>query len=139
MLVFSFFYPIALFLILKYLGLGLDDAFVLKFIPLALSIYVTGMIVFSYRKNNSFILSFAKRFSKKTLSEEEKNYIQKSTRFWIGICLVNIFLHVSFLLQSNAYYWVAYSSFGWYFVFGFGGVLQYFHKKLIFEKRVKNA
>ncbi len=135
----SFLYPITLFFIIKYLGLNLDDMMVLKLLPLFVSVYVTLLIIISHIRKNSLIIKYAKRFSKQDLSEEEIIYIKKSTLFWIGISLINIVIHVGVLLHVNEYYWLTYTSVGWYSVFAFGGLLQYIHRKFVFLKRVKNV
>jgi len=136
---FSCLYPLILLLTLRYFGLTLNDALILKFVPLALSFYVMLLMVLSYLKKESFLFKFIKKFNKKEFGEEEKEYIRKSTLFWIGICIVNLALHVIVLIQPNEYLWLVYSSFGWYGVFALGGILQYLHRKFIFLKRVKNG
>mgnify|MGYP005849312869 CR=1 FL=1 len=135
----SFFYPITLFLVVKYFGLHLDDIFVLKVLPLLLAIYVTFLMFISQSKKNSFIIKFAQKFSKEALSEEEIEYIKDATFFWIIVSLINVALHLLALLSTNEYFWVTYTSIGWYFVFGIAGVLQYLHRKFFFLKRVKNV
>lgn len=59
--------------------------------------------------------------------------------FWIIVSLINVVLHVVVLLNSHEYYWVVYTSIGWYFVFGIAGILQYFHRKFVFVKSTKNV
>lgn len=135
----AFVYPLGLFLSLRYFGLDLDDAKALQLLPLFISVYITILLFISYFQKESFILKFAKRFSKKELSDAELVYINRSTFFWILISCVNIALHVGMILQNNEYYWISYASFGWYFVFAFGGVLQYIHRKYVFLKRVENV
>lgn len=134
----SFLYPITLFLVLKYLNMDLDDMAVMKLLPLLISIYVTIMIVLSHFRRTSLILKYATKFSKKNLSPPECEYIKNSTLFWIGVSLTNVCLHLFFFYQANEYYWIAYSSFGWYGVFCLGGILQYLHRKFVFLKRVQN-
>ena len=138
-IIISFLYPITVFLALQYFDIKLNDMFFLKLLPLLISSYILFLITLSYFKDSSFILRFAKKFSKNELSEIEINYIKKSTLFWAVVSLINVVLHVVVLLHVNEYYWVFYSSFGWYFVFGFGGVLQYLHRKFVFLKRVENV
>jgi uncharacterized membrane protein len=118
--------------------MDLNDMAAMKLLPLLISVYVTIMIVFSHFRKTSLILKYAAKFSKKSLSPAECEYIKNSTLFWIGVSLTNVCLHLFFFYQSNAYYWIAYSSFGWYGVFGLGGILQYLHRKFIFLKRVQN-
>jgi len=132
----SLLYPISIFFVIKYFGS--TNLIVLKALPLLISIYMTFLIILSYCKDNAFILKFAKRFSKKELEETEIEYIKHSTLFWIGVCFINIALHVSFLLSANEYYWLSYTSFGWYFVFGIAGVFQFVHRKFIFLKRLNH-
>lgn len=132
----SFLYPITLFLILRYLNMDLNDMVAMKLLPLLMSVYVTVMIVLSHFRKKSLILTYAARFSKKKLSPAECEYIKNSTLFWIGVSLTNVCLHLFFFMQSNEYYWITYSSFGWYGVFALGGVLQYLHRKFVFLKRV---
>ena len=138
-IIISFLYPISLFFILRYFGLKLDDMIVLKLLPLAMSLYVMILILLSYFKDNSFILKFAKRFSKHKLGLDEVEYIKKSTLFWVGVSLINVGLHVVVLVHENEYYWLTYTSVGWCSVFVFGGVLQYVHRKFVFLKRVKDV
>lgn len=138
-LIFSFLYPLILFLVFRYLDMSLNDVILLKAYPLLMSIYITILIGVSYLKENSFILKIVTKFSKKEISEFEKKYIQHSTLFWISVSSLNIILHVMVLLSLNDYYWVGYTTFGWYFVFGLGGGLQYLHRKYIFLKRAENA
>ena len=137
--VISLLYPISIYLIFKYLGLKLDDVVILKFLPLFASFYVTVLIGLSFFNHNSFILKFAQRFSKEELSDDEVEYIKNSTLFWLAISLFNMALHIVFLVQTSDYYWIAYASFGWYGIFVLGGLLQYFHRKFFFLRRVKNV
>ncbi|WP_024954799.1 hypothetical protein [Sulfurospirillum arcachonense] len=132
-------YPLFIFFILRYHGIGLNDAIYFKALPLLMSLYVTYLMVISHLKKNSLIVKYAHKFSKKELSENEREYIRKSTLFWIGVSFVNVSLHVVVLLSSNDYYWISYATFGWYFVFIIGGVLQYLHRKFIFLKRLENV
>lgn len=113
--------------------------FVLKILPLLISVYVTFLITLSHYKKNSLIVKYAKRFSKQDLSEEEIAYIKSATFFWIIVSLTNVVLHVVVLLSSHKYYWVFYTSIGWYFVFGIAGALQYLHRKFVFVKRPESA
>jgi len=138
-LIISFLYPMSVFLILRYFDIKLDDMFFLKLLPILVSSYIFVLILLSYFKRGSFILQFAKRWSKKELSDDETQYIQKSILFWAGVSLINVLLHGVFLYHTNDYYWVTYSTFGWYFVFVFGGLLQFLHRKFVFLKRVKDV
>ena len=82
----------------------------------------------------SIILYFAKKFSKEEISEKEKEYIHKSTLFWVIISCINIFIHLQIFQNENINFWIFYSSFGWYFLFIFAGIIQYLHHKFIFLK-----
>lgn len=138
-LVVSFLYPIAVFLSLRFFDIKLDDMLFLKSLPLLISVYIWVLICLSYFDGGSFILKFAERFSKKEFCDKERAYIRRSTLFWATVSFVNVILHIAVLLHASEYYWVAYTSFGWYFVFALGGVLQYVHRRFVFLKRVKNA
>ena len=111
----------------------LNDFIVFKFLPLLISLSFIFFLIVSYFENDSIILKFARKLHK--IDEKEEVYIQKSTRFWIFIAFLNILLHISVLMLHDDSYWVIYSSFGWYMVFAFGGVLQFMHRKYIFLKR----
>jgi uncharacterized membrane protein len=81
------------------------------------------------------ILYFAKKISKVEISEAEKEYIHKSTVFWILISSINILTHLIIFLDNSETFWLFYSSIGWYLLFGFAGIFQYLHRKFIFLKR----
>ncbi len=116
-------------------ALILDDFLVLKFLPLLISLAFLFFLIASYFDNDSIILYFAKKLHKRPLSTNEEAYINRSTLFWIGLAFVNILLHVTMLLLKNDGYWIIYSSFGWYMVFIFGGIVQFLHRHFVFLKR----
>lgn len=113
-----------------------DDFLVLKFLPLLISLAFIFFLIISHFDNDSIILHFARKIHKRSLSEMEEAYISHSTLFWIVLACVNILLHVSILLLKNDTYWIIYSSFGWYLVFIFGGIVQFLHRHFIFLKRI---
>lgn len=114
----------------------LDDFLVLKFLPLLISLAFIFFMIASYFDNDSIILHFARKIHKRSLSPKEEAYVNLSTVFWIVLAGINILLHVSILLLNNDHYWIMYSSFGWYLVFVFGGIVQYLHRRFIFLKRL---
>ncbi|ACZ13114.1 hypothetical protein [Sulfurospirillum deleyianum] len=129
-LIFPFFY-----IVVAISALILDDFLALKFLPLLISLAFLFFLIASYFDNDSIILHFAKKLHKRSLSSNEEAYINRSTLFWIGLAFVNILLHVTMLLLKNDAYWIIYSSFGWYMVFIFGGIVQFLHRHFVFLKR----
>ena len=107
----------------------------LKTIPFLISLFFSMYILFSYIQNKSIILSFAEKFSKKSIGESEKVYIHKSTLFWFIVSVINTLIHLSFLLDTNLNFWLYYSSIGWYFLFLIAGIMQFLHRRYIFLKR----
>lgn len=126
-------YP-SLYIVIAGFTFFLEEFLLLKAIPLLISIVITSLILISYINKNSIILYFAKRFSTNEISEKEQVYIHNSTLFWVGIASTNILCHSLIFISENIEFWVYYSSFGWYFVFIFGGVVQFLHRKYIFLK-----
>jgi len=112
-----------------------EKFFVLKMMPLLISFFFSLFILLSYLKHKSIILFFAEKFSKHTISESEKAYIHRSTLFWFFISVINTMIHLMIFLDSNLNIWLYYSSFGWYFLFIFAGLLQFLHRKFIFLRR----
>lgn len=112
----------------------LKDFLILKSIPLLISIFITALMIISYINKNSIILYFALKFSKNEISQKEQEYIHASSIFWIGISCINILCHLFVFMNDNMEFWVYYSSFGWYFIFIFGGILQFLHRKFVFLK-----
>lgn len=112
----------------------LNDFLVLKFLPLLISLAFILFLILSYFHNNSILLHFAHKIHKHPLGIDEEAYIHRCTIFWILLSFLNVFLHVGILLLENNYYWIIYSSFGWYMVFVIGGFMQFLHRKFIFLK-----
>jgi uncharacterized membrane protein len=137
-IILSILYAPFILLILHYNNIKLDDLLALKAFPLIMSIIMTFLIYLSYKKENSIILKFAQRFSKVKISLLEQQYIQQSTLYWVGVSCVNVIIHLSLFLLDEIAIWVIYSSIGWYAIFIVGGVLQFFHRKFIFLKKVNN-
>ncbi len=129
--------PIILFT-LRYYGVGMDDVLALKAFPLTMSIIVTFLLYLSYRKKDSMVLKFAKRFMKKEISIQEQKYIQDSTLYWVGVSFINIIIHFILFMSEDIVIWAFYSSIGWYGVFIVGGILQFLHRKFIFLKRLED-
>lgn len=125
------------YIVVALVAFVLDDFLVLKFLPLLVSLAFIFFLIVSYFDNDSIIAHFARKIHKRPLSEAEETYINRSTLFWIALACVNILLHVSILLLKNDHYWIMYSSFGWYLVFIFGGIVQFLHRQFIFLKRVE--
>ncbi|NOR55543.1 MAG: hypothetical protein GQ531_04990 [Sulfurovum sp.] len=107
----------------------------LKIMPLVISTFFSLFILLSYLKGHSIILYFANKFSKHDIDEKERKYIHDSTLFWFGISLVNSLIHLSIFLGASLYFWIYYSSFGWYFLFIFAGLLQFLHRRYVFLRR----
>jgi uncharacterized membrane protein len=125
---------------LFYLGVGigafvLENFVVLKLLPIMLSLAFLFFLIVGYFEHDSFILSFAKKIHRRSLSFKEEAYIQRSTLFWIGLAFINIALHGLVLLSQNDHYWVAYASFGWYLLFGLGALAQFLHRRFVFLKQ----
>lgn len=123
---------------LFYLGVSffsyfLNNVLLLKLLPLFISLFITLFILYSYLTKNSFIFIFLKRF-KKTVEDDEKNYIQKSTLFWFFVGVLNVFIHTYIVTSNNMLYWTIYSSVGWYFLFMTAGLLQFIHKYFCLKK-----
>ena len=108
---------------------------VLKIMPLFISAFFSLFILISYMKRKSIILYFAEKFSKVSISEHEKEYIHRSTLFWFFVSLINTIIHLTAFLNANLYFWLYYSSVGWYFLFIFAGLLQFLHRRYIFLRR----
>lgn len=128
----EFSYPL-LYIFISLLSFFLKDFFILKIVPFLISSFISSLILISYINKNSIILSFVKKFSKTQISLKEEKYIHKSTLFWFLVSVINVIIHLYFLISSNLDYWVYYSSIFWYFLFLLAGVLQYLHKKFIFK------
>jgi len=138
-IILSLLYPIIIIFSLKYFNTTLEDALILKVFPLVLSSIITLLIILSYIKKKSMILYFAKKISKSEISQNEKEYIHKSTIFWIIISFINVIIHfIIFTNINNASFWVFYSSIGWYILFLGAGIIQFLHRKFIFLKRTAN-
>ena len=112
-----------------------EKFFVLKMMPLMISLFFTFFILLSYLKGQSIILYFAEKFSKHKISENEKAYIHHSTLFWFFVSVLNTLIHLMIFLDSNLNIWLYYSSFGWYFLFIFAGILQFLHRQFVFLRR----
>ncbi len=112
----------------------IESFYILKVLPLLIAIFFTILILVSYINKTSIILFFAKKFSKKSIDKKEEEYIYKSTLFWFFIALINTLIHFYIFISENISFWLYYSSIGWYFIFIFAGILQFLHKKFIFNK-----
>lgn len=106
---------------------------ILKIMPLLLSCLITLYILYSYLTNNSFIYSFLTKINKK-IEENERHYIHKSTLFWFYVSLMNVVIHSYVLFERSVEEWVFYSSVGWWILFVVAGLIQFVHKKFIFER-----
>jgi uncharacterized membrane protein len=130
MIVFPIFYmAIALF------AYFFETPFVLKILPLIISILFSLFLFVSYVQKRSLILYFAKKYTPYEIDEKEAQYIQKSTLFWFTVTLINIVIHLFVFLRPDMHFWLYYSSFGWYFLFLSAGVMQYIHRKFWFITR----
>lgn len=126
-------YPF-LYILLSLCTYFFKDFLVLKAMPLIISSIFTLIIFISYLNKKSVILYFAKKFTKKEISQKEKEYIHKSTLFWVIISCINIYFHLLIFQNEDISSWIFYSSFGWYLLFIFAGILQYLHRKFVFLK-----
>jgi len=133
-IILSILYAPLVFFSLRYFDTSLDEALILKAFPLVLSSSITFLIYVSYLQKKSLILYFAQKFSKKEIDDKEKDYIHKSTRFWILVSIINVILHCIILFDENENFWIFYSSIGWYFLFLFAGFLQFLHRRYVFLK-----
>lgn len=126
------YYPLV-YIFVALCGFFLEKVWVLQLVPLFISLIITSLFFISYLNKKSIILYFIKKFSQKEIDENEKNYIQKSTFFWVILSSLNTIFHLYFYVQTNLEFWVYYSSFGWCLIFLIGGSLQYIHRKFVFQ------
>ena len=131
----SLVYAPVIFLILMYLNISIDDVLILKIFPSLYALLLTIVFLISYIKKESIIFYFAKKFYKEEFTEEEKEYIHKSTIFWIIFSLINTIIHFLIFFDNNSTLWVFYSSIGGYLFLAIAGLIQYIHRKYIFVKR----
>ena len=110
---------------ISYFGISSNS---LKSLPLIISTVIFFTILTSSFSKEPLILKMTKKY-KKDLQKEEEEYIKNSSLFWAFVASVNVSLHLIFL-SIDSFSWMIYSTFGWYFVFGIGGVLQFLHVKL---------
>lgn len=116
-----------------------QEFFILKALPLFISIFILFIFTVSFLKKESIILSFVSKFTNKVFSEAEKEYMQRSTLFWIIICSINVLLHLFALFSTNINFWLFYGSIGGYLFIIIGGMLQYLHKKYIFKPQQSSS
>ena len=129
----EYIFPI-FYILISFLAYFLDSYILLKSIPLLISILILLFIFYTYITNNSFIFYFLEKFNKK-VDEREKQYIQKCTLFWAIVSLFNVIIHFYVLNLEEEKYWMMYSSFAWYFLFIFAGLIQAIHKKIYFQRK----
>ncbi|KLD99088.1 hypothetical protein [Aliarcobacter butzleri] len=122
-----------LYIIFSVVAYFLNNILLLKILPAFISILLCIYILYSYFTNNSFIFEFLKKFGK-SIDKKEKDYIQNSTPFWFFIALLNLVIHCYILYLNDIIIWTFYASLGWYFVFIFGAIVQFIHRKFIFNK-----
>jgi len=137
-IILSILYAPIVFFSLRYFDTPLEEALVLKAFPLILSTSITILIYVSYLQKKSMILFFAQKFSKKEIDNKEKEYIHKSTLFWVGISIINVSIHGMIFFDKDENFWIFYSSIGWYFLFILAGFLQFLHRKYIFLNKDNN-
>ncbi|MDD2640640.1 MAG: hypothetical protein PHS65_06565 [Arcobacteraceae bacterium] len=104
----------------------------LKIMPLLISSFISLFILISYLQRKSIIVHFAEKFSRNIISEKEKIYIYHSTLFWFAASTLNATIHLIVFLDTDAAFWLYYSSFGWYFIFIGAGIIQFLHRRYIF-------
>jgi len=128
-------FPIV-YLLIAIFAFFMQDFILLKSTPVVISSLVTIIFLLSYLRKKSILLYFIDKFSKKIIPSQEKEYIHKSTLFWVIISFVNTLIHLKIFFGNNIEFWIYYSSFGWYAIFIIAGIVQFLHRKFIFLKRV---
>jgi len=126
-------YPL-LYLLFALTTFFIDALFILKALPVIISINIASIFLISYIKNDSIIFYFAKKFRKTPLNDAEIEYIRRSTLFWVLVTFINVAIHLYALFGNNLAFWAFYGSIGGYGLIALAGVLQVLHKKLIFER-----
>lgn len=112
-------------------ALVLDKGAVLKGAPLLVA--VAFFLFFLLPQGGVWLRVVASRFT--LLDEKEALYVEKSRYFWAGVALVNVCFHALALCFAPSAYWVFYASLGWYGVFVCGGVVQFLHRKYLFQQK----
>jgi len=123
----------SVYLIISFLCFFIEEFMLLKILPLLLSVFVALIFIISFIKKESILFYFIKKFRKTELRIEEKEYVHKSTLFWILITVLNVFLHIFAYVGENINFWLFYSTLGGYLLIASAGILQYLHKKFIFK------
>ena len=129
----EFVFPL-FYMLVSVLAFFLDNFLVLKLLPALISGLICIFILYSYISKNSFIFIFLEKFNKR-VEAKEKKYIQKSTLFWFFVSFCNLLIHCYILYLQDIIYWTFYSSIGWYFLFIIAGIIQFFHKKIYFDRK----
>ncbi len=123
-----------IYMTISILAFFVKEPIVLKALPATLSLLISTFILYSYINKNSFIFIFLEKFNK-IVDEKEKVYIQNSTLFWFIVSILNFGIHLFILYLNDNNIWIFYSSIGWYFIFLGAGLIQFIHKKLVFNRR----
>lgn len=116
----------------------LQELLLLKSMPVIISLAIALAFLISYIKKQSIIIYFAKKFKQKEFNAQELEYIHHSTLFWVFVSFTNVLIHFYALLTDNMLFWAFYGSIGGYGFIALAGLVQLLHKKLIFEKSLKN-
>jgi uncharacterized membrane protein len=132
-LLLSTLYAPLILLILYYAQMPLEEVLYLKAVPMLLALFVTILMIHSYLGDNGLVLGIAKRL-KKDIDERESAYINASTKFWIGVALLNVVIHGYLFLGNDTMVWAGYSSVGWYLLFGVAALVQFIHRQTVFIK-----
>lgn len=124
------------YLIISFLCFFIEEFMLLKILPLLISIFIALIFIISFIKKESILFYFIQKFKKEVLTLEEKEYIHKSTFFWILITILNVALHIWAYVGENINFWLFYSTVGGYLLIVSAGIVQYLHKNFIYKIQV---
>lgn len=133
--------PIGALLLPLFYGSGamvallVGEEIIFKGIPLFIA--MAFCLFFLSPQGGAWLSAVAARFG--SLDEREKLYVFKCRYFWAGVAFVNVVIHLFALLDFSSLFWAFYASVGWYGIFLIGGILQFLHRKFVFEKERFNA
>lgn len=106
----------------------------LQLTPLLISIGFLLLFIFYSIKKKSIPLEATIKFSKKELTEFERAFLINSHNWWLLTLIINVALHIYFIVFGDMALWALYASLGWYILFAISIVSNIIIGKIVVQK-----
>ena len=128
-------YIVAAFIITATVVWLSNSALLLKFIPVAINIFMLSIFAWSLHRPPSMIETFARRLRRDDMPQHVVDYTRKVTQVWCGFFIINGLIAAYTAMFCSLQFWTLYNGLIAYAAMGCLFVGEYGYRQIVIKRR----